>query len=249
MTLADQNNTLTTDTTTTSDRTGNDAGLVLESVTLTYPDGDQRLVALDDVSLTVSPGEFTALVGPSGCGKSSLLAVAATLQQPDTGRVRLAGTWTTGLSKARTAALRRDRVGIVFQVPQLLGSLTAVEQIQVMGHLGGTLKVSRDEALALLDEVGLAAVADRLPRHLSGGQQQRINIARALVGSPGVLLVDEPTSALDHERGHEVMELLRRVTREHDTATVVVTHDVDLVRPDERVVRMLDGRLLPGTAD
>ncbi|WP_418959896.1 ABC transporter ATP-binding protein [Streptomyces tritici] len=218
--------------------------LLLDDVTLTYPDGDGRLTALDAVSLEVPAGVLTAVVGPSGSGKSSLLAVAATLVTPDRGRVMVAGTDTAALDAAGRAALRRERIGIVFQQPNLLASLTAVEQLQVMAHLSGAKpKAVRDRALALLDAVGLAGQADRRPHQLSGGQRQRINIARALMNEPDLLLVDEPTSALDHERGAAVVGLLATLTEERGTATVLVTHDRTHLDRTDRVVTVRDGRL------
>lgn len=218
--------------------------LTLADVTLTYPDGDGKLTALDRVSLDVPEGSLTAVVGPSGSGKSSLLAVAATLVTPDEGRVVVAGRETAGLGRAEKAALRREHIGIVFQQPNLLPSLTAVEQLQVMTHLsGGTTRGARGRALELLDAVGLADKAGRRPHQLSGGQRQRINIARALMNDPAVLLVDEPTSALDHERGAAVLELLIALTRERSTATVLVTHDRTHLERTDRTVVMQDGRL------
>ncbi|WP_328886219.1 ABC transporter ATP-binding protein [Streptomyces sp. NBC_00316] len=218
--------------------------LTLADVTLTYPDGDGRLTALDRVSLDVPEGSLTAVVGPSGSGKSSLLAVAATLVTPDEGRVVVAGRETAGLGRARKTALRRERIGIVFQQPNLLPSLTAVEQLQVMTHLsGGTARGARGRALELLGAVGLADQAGRRPHQLSGGQRQRINIARALMNDPAVLLVDEPTSALDHERGAAVLDLLIALTRERSTATVLVTHDRTHLERTDRTVVMRDGRL------
>ncbi|MDQ0987907.1 ABC transporter ATP-binding protein [Streptomyces sp. V2I9] len=218
--------------------------LTLTDVTLTYPDGEGRLTALDRVSLDVPPGTLTAVVGPSGSGKSSLLAAAATLVTPDSGEVVVAGTPTSGLSRAGRAALRREHIGIVFQQPNLLPSLTAAEQLQVMRHLsGGSARGARRRALELLDAVGLADRADRRPHQLSGGQRQRITIARALMNEPAVLLVDEPTSALDHERGVAVLELLVTLTRERATATVLVTHDLAHLDRMDRTVTMDDGRL------
>ncbi|MEU9861403.1 ABC transporter ATP-binding protein [Streptomyces sp. NPDC047971] len=222
--------------------------LLLEDVTLTYPDGEGRLTALDSVSLEVPAGRMTAVVGPSGSGKSSLLAVAATLVTPDRGRVVVAGTETGRLDAAGRAALRRERVGIVFQQPNLLGSLTAVEQLQVMAHLSGARpKAVRERALGLLDAVGLVDLAGRRPHQLSGGQRQRVNIARALMNEPSVLLVDEPTSALDHERGADVVALLATLTRERATATVLVTHDHTHLASADGTVLVQDGRVAERT--
>ncbi|MFJ8586584.1 ABC transporter ATP-binding protein [Streptomyces sp. NPDC093595] len=216
--------------------------LVLDDVTLTYPDGEGRLTALDSVSLIVPPGTLTAVVGPSGSGKSSLLAVAATLVTPDRGRVVVAGTDTGALNRAGKAALRRERIGIVFQQPNLLPSLTAAEQLRVMAHLSGR-RAAGARALELLDAVGLADLAGRRPHQLSGGQRQRVNIARALMNDPDVLLVDEPTSALDHERGAAVVDLLLALTRQRGTATVLVTHDRAHLERADRTVTVRDGRL------
>ncbi|MFJ7205024.1 ABC transporter ATP-binding protein [Streptomyces sp. NPDC098789] len=218
--------------------------LLVHDVTLTYPDGDARLTALDAVDLEVPAGTLTAVVGPSGSGKSSLLAVAATLVTPDSGRVVVAGEDTATLSAADKARLRRERIGIVFQQPNLLASLTAAEQLQVMAHLSGRpARQLRRRALELLEAVGLSDKADKRPHQLSGGQRQRVNIARALMNEPAVLLVDEPTSALDHERGAAVLDLLVGLTRERATATVLVTHDHAHLERMNRTVTMNDGRL------
>ncbi|MGC9377869.1 ABC transporter ATP-binding protein [Streptomyces sp. MH13] len=218
--------------------------LRLTDITLSYPDGDGRLTALDRVTLDVPRGCLTAVIGPSGSGKSSLLAVAATLITPDTGTVTVDGTDTTGMSRGELADLRRHRIGIVFQQPNLLPALTAAEQLQVMAHIDGRRpRAARGRARELLDAVGMADRADRRPHQLSGGQRQRVNIARALMNDPGVLLVDEPTSALDHERGAAVLGLIGRLTRERGTATVLVTHDHAHLAAADRVTEVHDGRL------
>ncbi|MFF8641058.1 ABC transporter ATP-binding protein [Streptomyces sp. NPDC015345] len=227
------------------------SSLLLEDVTLTYPDGAGRLTALDGVGLDVPGGTLTAVVGPSGSGKSSLLAVAATLVTPDRGRVVVDGVETAALSRAEKAELRRRRLGIVFQQPNLLASLTASEQLELMAHVDGRRRRGaagrvRERARELLAAVGLAGEAGRRPHQLSGGQRQRVGIARALMNGPAVLLVDEPTSALDHERGAAVLELLARLTRERGTATVLVTHDRAGLAVADRVVGMVDGRLGAG---
>ncbi|MBN0043665.1 ABC transporter ATP-binding protein [Streptomyces actuosus] len=224
--------------------------LNLTDITLTYPDGDSRLTALDHVTLHVPKGSLTAVVGPSGSGKSSLLAVAATLVTPDSGTVCVDGTTTTGMTRGALAALRRRTIGIVFQQPNLLPSLTAAEQLQVMARIDGRSPVTaRRRAMELLDAVGLADQAQRRPHQLSGGQRQRVNIARALMNDPTVLLVDEPTSALDHERGAAVVGLVTRLTHERATATVLVTHDRTHLTAADRVAEVHDGRLsLPAPA-
>ena len=217
--------------------------LTLTDVTLTYPDGDSRLTALDRVDLAVGAGELTAVVGPSGSGKSSLLAVAGTLVTPDSGSVLVAGREVTRLSRRERTALRSNDIGIVFQQSNLLPSLTALEQLEVRARIGGASGRSAEAAARdLLEAVGLDEQADRRPHQLSGGQRQRVNIARALVNRPAVLLVDEPTSALDRERGRSVLDLIARLTREHGTATVLVTHDHDHLDLADAVVEVVDGR-------
>ncbi|MFC4062203.1 ABC transporter ATP-binding protein [Planomonospora corallina] len=216
----------------------------LTDITLTYPDGATRLIALHQVSLQVPKGSLTAVVGPSGSGKSSLLAVAATLITPDAGTVTIDGVSTTGMTCGELTELRRHRIGIVFQQPNLLPSLTAAEQLQAMAQIGGRKpRTARDRALELLDAVGLADEADRRPHQLSGGQRQRVNIARALMNDPTVLLVDEPTSALDHQRGAAVIDLITRLTHQQATATVLVTHDRAHLTAVDRIAEVHDGRL------
>ncbi|GGS54612.1 ABC transporter ATP-binding protein [Streptomyces cinerochromogenes] len=224
--------------------------LQLTDITLTYPDGEDRLTALDRVTLDVPRGSLTAVVGPSGSGKSSLLAVAATLVTPDTGTVTIDGTTTTGMTRGDLTDLRRHKIGIVFQQPSLLASLTAAEQLQVMAHIDGRSPAgARGRAMDLLDAVGLADHAHRRPHQLSGGQRQRVNIARALMNDPTVLLVDEPTSALDQERGAAVIDLIARLTRRRATATVLVTHDRAHLTVADRIAEVHDGRLrLPAGA-
>ncbi|GLW93181.1 ABC transporter ATP-binding protein [Actinokineospora globicatena] len=212
--------------------------LILRSVTLTYPDGDRRLTALDAVDLHVPAGTVTAVVGPSGSGKSSLLAVAATLVRPDSGEVLVGDTPVHGMDRRALAALRRRSIGIVFQQPNLLPALTAAEQLRVMAHLDG-----RRGTADLLAEVGMAELAHRRPHQLSGGQRQRVNIARALVNRPRVLLVDEPTSALDHARGAAIVDLITSTTRAHGVATVLVTHDRAHLAGVDQVVDLVDGRV------
>ncbi|MFD6609771.1 ABC transporter ATP-binding protein [Micromonospora chalcea] len=218
--------------------------LNLTDITLTYPDGEGRLTALDRVTLDVPQGSLTAVIGPSGSGKSSLLAVAATLITPDSGTVTIDGTPTTGMTRGELADLRRHKIGIVFQQPNLLPSLTAAEQLQVMAQIDGRPPArARTRAVELLDAVGLAGQADRRPHQLSGGQRQRVNIARALMNDPTVLLVDEPTSALDHERGAAVIELITRLTHQQTTATVLVTHDRTNLTAVDQIAEVHDGRL------
>lgn len=216
--------------------------LLLSDVGLTYPDGEGRITALEAVSLRVEPGELLAVTGPSGSGKSSLLAVAATLQRPGSGRVRIGDVDTAGLAPAELTRMRLERVGIVFQQPNLISSLTAAEQLRVTEHMRG-LPPRHQAAEQLLAMVGLVGKQHRRPHQLSGGERQRVNIARALCGRPAVLLVDEPTAALDQQRGAQIVELLAEITRQLQVATVMVTHDTEYLDQVDSVVSMRDGRL------
>jgi len=223
--------------------------LQMRSVTLTYPDGRDRLTALDKVDLTVEPGGFVAVTGPSGSGKSSLLAVAGALITPDSGSVTVAGTELAGLSRRERAKVRRDEIGFVFQSDNLIASLTAEQQLLAAAHLrGGRPSRHRGQARELLDQVGLADAADRRPHELSGGMRQRVNIARALMGEPRLLLIDEPTSALDSERSAAVIGLLGALVRERGVSAVLVSHDLESLDPGtengvDRIVTVVDGRI------
>jgi len=224
-------------------------GLCMEHLCLRYGDGDEEIVALDDVSLAVGAGELVAVAGASGSGKSSLLAVAGAMRRPDSGSVTIGGVdMTEGPAKKR-GAMRHDLIGFVFQGSSLFASLTALEQLELVGRIGGAPRAAtRSKALALLDEVGLAAKAGRRPGQLSGGERQRVGIARALMAEPAALLVDEPTSALDHQRAIDIVTLLRDETRRHQIATLMVTHDLSVARLADRVIEMRDGRLIATNA-
>ena len=218
--------------------------LHLDDVTLTYPDGDQRLTALDRVSLTAEPGTLTAIVGPSGSGKSSLLAVAATLITPDSGRVLLDGLDLAQLNRAETARARREQIGIIFQSSNLLASLTALDQLLLIAHMNGTdVDSARGRAMDLLDAVGLAAQADKRPHQLSGGQRQRVTIARGLMNQPSLLLVFYQTCAVDCARGYGVLTLLRQLTLERHLTTLMVTHNQEHLAGADRVTEIVDGRI------
>ncbi|AXT85026.1 ABC transporter ATP-binding protein [Aeromicrobium sp. A1-2] len=218
----------------------------LSDVTLTFPDGDRRVTAVDHASLTVEPGTITAITGPSGSGKSSLLAVASTLISPDSGSVRIDGIDVTAMNRKETAELRRSTIGIVFQQSNLLPSLTALDQLLVMKELGqghGDRSETATRAEALLESMGLGHDLGKRPHQLSGGERQRVNIARALMNEPSALIVDEPTSALDQERGAEIIDLILKLTVERGTATLLVTHDQSHLLRMDAVHIMIDGRL------
>lgn len=233
----------------------NRAVLELRDIVLEYPDGvdsagtPTTLRALDRVNLSAHRGTFTAITGASGSGKSSLLSVAAGLITPTSGNRIIEGQHTECFNEQELASLRRASVGFVFQQPNLLGSLTAAEQLELVARINGVrgadLKVARQRATELLDMVGLAAERNRAVHQLSGGQRQRVNIARALMNTPALLLADEPTSALDAERSAAIVQLLAQVTREFNTATLMITHDSDQLALADRVLHMADGQLRP----
>ncbi len=219
--------------------------LDVKNATLTFPDGASgRITAVNDVSLHVAAGEFAAVTGPSGSGKSSLLAVAGLLQTPDSGIVTIDGKVVSGLSHKDAAAVRLSSIGFVFQQSNLIASLTSVEQLEIVARIAGRHgKDTASRAEELLAAVGLEKVFDRRPAALSGGQRQRIGIARALMNEPKLLLVDEPTASLDTERGTAVVELLGKVTHEHQAATIMVTHDLHTLDAVDSLHEMVDGRL------
>jgi putative ABC transport system ATP-binding protein len=224
--------------------TGTSDSLELRDVTLSFGDGDSLVNALDSVSMTIEPGEFVAVVGPSGSGKSSLLAVSGGLEQPTSGSVKVAGTELTTLKDGQRTALRRQKIGFVFQQSNLLSSLTVRDQLLLIAHLDRSVsKAARERADELIESLGLSRHADRRPHQLSGGERQRVGIARALMSSPALLLVDEPTSALDSHRAQDIVALLAELTHRGQTGTVMVTHDTSVLEHVDRVLHMHDGNL------
>lgn len=224
------------------------AALELVDVGLRHRDGQDEVVALDGIDLQVAAGELVVVIGPSGSGKSSLLAVAGALRTPTSGTVRVGGTDVGSLRRRDLAALRRERIGLVFQSGGLFPSLTALEQLLLVAEVSGQRPAAHAErAEALLREVGLGGRTDHRPAQLSGGERQRVAIARALMGRPTLLLADEPTASLDRARSAEMVELLAEQTHRHGTATVLVTHDPDGLSHADRVLTLVDGRLTGAT--
>ena len=214
-------------------------------------DGEEKVQALDDVSLHVAGGELLMVVGPSGAGKSSLLAVCGGLRTPSSGRVWIDDVEITGMDASGLAEVRRRNVGFVFQQSNLVPALTALDQLLLLVHMGGRKPraADRDKAMALLEEVGMAEKAKRRSGELSGGERQRVGIARAFMTDPSLLLVDEPTSMLDSNRGRQIVDLLKRAAHEHEVATMMVTHDRNVLDAADRVVAIKDGRLSESSSD
>jgi putative ABC transport system ATP-binding protein len=222
--------------------------VALDGVTKTYGRGEGVVRALDDVSLAFEPGTFTAIMGPSGSGKTTLLQLAAGLDRPDRGKVRIGATDVTALGERRLAQLRRRHVGFVFQSFNLLPSLTAGQNAILPLRLAGQhprRSVGRD-ALA---RVGLGDHAAQRPAELSGGQQQRVAIARALVTEPEVIFADEPTGALDSRSARDVLALLREATDRDGRTVVMVTHDPVAAAIADLVVFLVDGRIVDELAE
>ncbi|MBO4141613.1 ABC transporter ATP-binding protein [Micromonospora tulbaghiae] len=225
-----------------------DGVLELRDVRRTHGAGEAAVHALRGVSLTVRAGELVAVMGPSGSGKSTLLALAGGLDRPTGGEVVVEGEALVGLSARELARLRRRRIGYVFQDLNLLGSLTAVENVALPLELDGAgVRAARQLALAALREVDLEDLADRFPDQMSGGQQQRVAIARALVGERRLVLADEPTGALDSQTGEAVLHLLRRRV-DAGAAGVLVTHEARHAGWADRVVFLRDGVMVDSTA-
>jgi putative ABC transport system ATP-binding protein len=223
--------------------------LELQQVTRVYGTGRAAVTALDEVSLTVAAGELVAVMGPSGSGKSTLLNLAGGLDRPTAGAVLVEGARLDRLDRRGLAAVRRRRVGYVFQDLNLVPGLTAAENVALPLELDGAgARRARAAAADALDLVGLAGRAGAFPDQLSGGERQRVAIARAVVGERVLLLADEPTGALDSLTGESVLELLRAQC-DAGVAGLLVTHEARCAAVADRVVFLADGRVVDQTAD
>ncbi|MEV7773423.1 ABC transporter ATP-binding protein [Kitasatospora sp. NPDC086791] len=212
--------------------------------------GERTVHALRGVSFAVGRGELTALKGRSGSGKTTLLNLVGGLDSPTGGSISLDGIDLAGLNEDGRLALRRERIGFVFQSFGLIPMLTAAENVGVPMRLRKVAAAEREErAHALLALVGLADHANQRPGELSGGQQQRVAIARALANEPGLIIADEPTGQLDSETGRSVMELLRAVVRSEGVTVLVATHDPTLMGLADRVIELRDGRVVEAAAE
>lgn len=211
----------------------------------TYGAGVAKVEALRGVDLDVRRGELLMLVGPSGCGKTSLISIIAALLDQDSGTCEVLGHDLHSMKPPDRTRFRGASIGFVFQVFNLLPTLTGLENISVPLLINGLgRKQAEARANELLEMVGLQDRRDALPAQLSGGQQQRVAIARALASDPKLVVCDEPTSNLDHETGHQMMEILRTKAKGPDRAVVVVTHDTRILEFADRVARMDDGRII-----
>ena len=232
-------------TTPTTTATTTAHALDMQDITKTYQVGDDEVVALDQVSLTVASDEIVALVGPSGSGKTTLCSIAGGLLSPTRGSVVVAGQEISGFSSRQLTDFRRESVGFVFQTVNLIPFLTARENLLVVDEIGRRLGgAARDRADQLLDELGLSDRGANLPAQLSGGQKQRVAIGRALMNDPSLVLFDEPTSALDSKLGDQVVSLIRDEMKARGTAAIIVTHDDRITHYADRTVHIEDGRII-----
>ena len=207
-----------------------------------YAVSDQRVPALNGVSLDLRRGEWLAVVGRSGCGKTTLLNLAGAADLPTSGHVEIEGVRTSSLDDDALTDLRRRRIGFVFQFLQLLPTLSAVENVELPLQLAGDRK-SYGRAVEMLEMVGIAALANRHPHQLSGGEMQRVAIARALVHGPGLLLADEPTGSLDDEAAASVIALLRDMRERLGTSILMATHSPEGAAAADRRLTLRDGKL------
>jgi putative ABC transport system ATP-binding protein len=211
----------------------------------TYRQGDQDIKALDHVSIEIASGGFVCLSAPSGGGKTTLLNAIGGLDIPDSGEVYIAGRRIDNLSKGELADLRLKQIGFVFQAYNLIPVLSARENVEFVMQVQGVAAAERkDKAESILKEVGLAGLENRRPAEMSGGQQQRVAVARAIASRPALILADEPTANLDSKTSDGLMELFTELNEHHNTTFVIASHDQRVMNYAQRLIRMLDGRIV-----
>ena len=216
----------------------------LKDVYKIYPMGDETVHALDGVSLSIDQGEFVAIVGSSGSGKSTAMNIIGCLDVPTSGSYHLGGVDVSTMDDDQQAEIRNKMLGFIFQQYNLIPELSVLENVELpLLYAGVPAEERRDRAIRSLERVGLADKWKHLPSQLSGGQQQRVSIARALAGSPSVILADEPTGALDSRTGREVLSFLKQLNREGDTVALI-THDNSIAVRADRIIRLQDGRII-----
>lgn len=215
----------------------------VENLSKVYGIGDNQVKALDNVSLTVEKGEFLSIVGTSGSGKSTLLHLLGGVDRPTQGKVYINDTDIFSLNSDKLAIFRRRQVGIIYQFYNLIPILNVEENIGLPLELDGR-KVDMQEMEKILNILGLADRRKNLPNELSGGQQQRTSIGRALITRPSVILADEPTGNLDTKSSNEVMEILKRTNRDFNQTIIMITHNMELAKASDRIIRIEDGRIV-----
>lgn len=215
--------------------------LKVENLCKVYGAGENQVIALDHVSLTIEKGEFTAIIGSSGSGKSTLLHAIAGVDTPTSGKIYLDGQDVYAGSNEKLAIFRRRQVGLIYQFNNLIPTLNVVENI-TLPILMDKRRVNKKRLNDLLDLLGLQERKSHLPNQLSGGQQQRVAIGRALMNAPAVMLADEPTGALDSRNGHEIIKLLKESNRKYGQTLLLVTHDENIALQAERIITIADGK-------
>ena len=217
--------------------------LNVKNLKKTYKSGARELVVLEDITFAINQGDTFSIVGPSGSGKTTLLGLCAGLDQPNSGEVALCGTVLNNLNEDQRALLRNREVGFIFQDFQLLPTLTALENVSVPLELQGN-KNAQEIGKELLTRVGLSDRIHHYPSQLSGGEQQRVALARAFSNKPSILFADEPTGNLDEDTGNRVVELLFNLNKEAGTTLVIVTHDLELARKTQHILRLKGGKIM-----
>ncbi|KAI9131388.1 ABC transporter ATP-binding protein [Acaryochloris sp. CCMEE 5410] len=221
-----------------------------KGIEMAFQVGDQQFKVLKGIDLEIKTGDVELLMGPSGSGKTTLLSILGGILTPTSGQVSLLGQSITGLPRHKLSKFRLQNIGFIFQGFNLFPALTAAENIEATLNLKGIRgRAAKKQSIKLLRQVGLADKTRSLPRDLSGGQKQRVAIARALAGNPKLILADEPTAALDSQRGHTIMELLRKLAKEEGCTVLMVTHDPRIMDIADRVVYVEDGLITPKPAN
>ncbi len=214
----------------------------VKNLSKTYHTASTAITVLNNLSMSLSQGEFLSIVGDSGSGKSTLLQILGTLDHADHGSVELDGISVLGLTEQQRAKLRNTQLGFVYQAHHLIPELTAIENIMLPLMIRGEqTKIARNKAMALLERLHLSKRASHIPARLSGGEAQRVAVARALIGKPRLLLADEPTGNLDEDTAETVFEALRQLCSEEQAAVIMVTHSMPLARKTDRILRLQHG--------
>lgn len=217
--------------------------LKIENLCKVYGKGENQVTALDNVSLTIKKGDFTAIIGSSGSGKSTLLHIIAGVDVPTSGKVYLEGQDVYAQNNEKLAIYRRRQVGLIYQFHNLIPTLNVVENI-TLPILMDKRRVNKRRLDELLDLLGLKERKNHLPNQLSGGQQQRVAIGRALMNAPAVMLADEPTGSLDSRNGHDIMKLLKSSHEKYNQTLIVVTHDENIALQADRIIGISDGKVV-----
>lgn len=217
----------------------------LSSITKTYRIGDLQTIALDNISLHISKGEFVSITGPSGCGKSTLLNIIGLLDLPDKGEVFINNRTLSNFDDRQLSVFRNQNIGFVFQSYRLIPSLSVFDNVEIpLIYAKMDKKQRKERVLYLLDQVGLSHRKDHLPKQLSGGQCQRVAFARALSTNPKIILADEPTGNLDSKMGEKIILMLKELNQNNNTTIVMVTHNEEQSKQSQRIIRLFDGRIV-----